>query len=538
MAKIDIIREAENHLDPSILNGTLMLKGQPTPLKDYLEGVFLDALKEGSTYESVLKFIDTYLMKKITPAKTTTMETISYPEENVSYIDSFLNSHHVFASSVQLTKSDFQTVRSKLLELSTTMDENHLFHVGGHIKTIQDICEDILNNAYNEPTIVDKTELSMFYVAQMKESENEVVQNALSADMGREEPISMEEYLETVFPLELDSDLRTVVLGRKLQVSDAIELLMKQQVCRINIQGIEEDVLESYIDFGNGKKQKTSAYILENLPNFMISLFKVKFNADDNEYDIGETIQKIVKNQRVSVELERTKAQTTIIKANNRFTESADLFTIGIETVDGEVVAKPVAGVSKLDGITVASANVSLLTPEEQEAAHNIEDYSRLTDDDYFFINLDCMADAIRSSRTIEDLTAASRSLEQLIKSSYQLTISENTKKYMSYATSLVERKRQELMKVDSNLEDYTQAIRNALEEINNTIEGITDSEEHARLYAEVTRIEIELMRKCITDDEITSLLDKVKTKLKINSVKTMILHSDVELEVAPRMAA
>ena len=538
MAKIDIIREAENHLDPSILNGTLMLKGQPTPLKDYLEGVFLDALKEGSTYESVLKFIDTYLMKKITPAKTTTMETISYPEENVSYIDSFLNSHHVFASSVQLTKSDFQSVRSKLLELSTTMDENHLFHIGGQIKTIQDVCEDILNNAYSEPTIVDKTELSMFYVAQMKESENEVVQNALAADMGKEEPISMEEYLETVFPLELDSDLRTVVLGRKLQVSDAIELLMKQQVCRINIQGIEEDVLESYIDFGNGKKQKTSAYILENLPNFMISLFKVKFNADDNEYDIGETIQKIVKNQRVSVELERTKAQTTIIKANNRFTESADLFTIGLETVDGEVVAKPVAGVSKLDGITVASANVSSLTPEEQEAAHNIEDYSRLTDDDYFFINLDCMADAIRSSRTIEDLTAASRSLEQLIKSSYQLTISENTKKYMSYATSLVERKRQELMKVDSNLEDYTQAIRNALEEINNTVEGITDSEEHARLYAEVTRIEIELMRKCITDDEITSLLDKVKTKLKINSVKTMILHSDVELEVAPRMAA
>ena len=206
--------------------------------------------------------------------------------------------------------------------------------------------------------------------------------------------------------------------------------------------------------------------------------------------------------------------------------------------MDGEVVAKPVAGVSKLDGITVASANVSSLTPEEQEAARSIEDYSRLTADDYFFINLDCMADAIRSSRTIEDLTAASRSLEQLIKSSYQLSISESTEKYMSYATSLVERKRQELMKVDSNIEDYTQAIRNALEEMNNTIEAVTDSTEHAKIYAEVTRIEIELMRKCITDDEIASLLERVKSKLKINSVKTMILNSDLELEQAPRMAA
>ncbi len=538
MAKIDIIKEAENHLDPSILNGTLMLKGQSTTLKDYLEGVFLDALKEGSNYQSVIKFIDEYLMNKITPAKNTTMETIIYPEDNVSYVDSFLNSHHVFAAEVPISKVDYQTVREELLRKSTVMDDNHLFHVGNKTKTIEEMCEDILNNAYSDPTIVDKTELSMFYVAQMKNSENEVVNSALTTDMGLEEPITTEDYLSEVFPLELDRDFKASVLNKKLAVNDAIDLIMKRQVCRLNIQGIDESILESYIDFGNGKKTKTSKYILDTLPKFMVSLFKVKFNSEDTEHDISDTIDKIIKNQKIAVELEETKAQTTIIKANNRFTESADLPTIGIETIDGNIVARPVSTASKLDGITVSKSVSPSLTEEELEAAYNIPDYSYLNDDEYFHINLDYMVDAIRNCHTVDDLTAASRNLEQLIKSSYQLSISESTEKYMSYATSLVEIRRQELMKVESNIEDYSIVIKGTLMEMYDHLDDVNTIEEQAHIYANITRIERELMSKNIKTDEIDVLLTKVKNKIKANSIRVMILDNDMELEQTHTMVA
>ncbi len=538
MAKIDIIKEAENHLDPSILNGTLMLKGQSTTLKDYLEGVFLDALKEGSNYQSVIKFIDEYLMNKITPAKNTTMETIIYPEDNVSYVDSFLNSYHVFAAEVPISKVDYQTVREELLRKSTVMDDNHLFHVGNKTKTIEEMCEDILNNAYSDPTIVDKTELSMFYVAQMKNSENEVVNSALTTDMGLEEPITTEDYLSEVFPLELDRDFKASVLNKKLAVNDAIDLIMKRQVCRLNIQGIDESILESYIDFGNGKKTKTSKYILDTLPKFMVSLFKVKFNSEDTEHDISDTIDKIIKNQKIAVELEETKAQTTIIKANNRFTESADLPTIGIETIDGNIVARPVSTASKLDGITVSKSVSPSLTEEELEAAYNIPDYSYLNDDEYFHINLDYMVDAIRNCHTVDDLTAASRNLEQLIKSSYQLSISESTEKYMSYATSLVEIRRQELMKVESNIEDYSIVIKGTLMEMYDHLDDVNTIEEQAHIYANITRIERELMSKNIKTDEIDVLLTKVKNKIKANSIRVMILDNDMELEQTHTMVA
>ena len=538
MAKIDIIKEAENHLDPSILNGTLMLKGQSTTLKDYLEGVFLDALKEGSNYQSVLKFIDEYLMNKITPAKTTTREIFNYPEENVSYIDSFLNSHHVFTAAYPISKNEYQTVRDELLRKSAFMDNNHLFHIGNKTKTIEEMCEDMLNNSYSAPTIVDKAELSMFYVAQMQSSDNEVVNNALATDMGLEEPINTVDYLETVFPFELDDSLKATVLGRKLDVSDAIDLIMKRQVCRLNIQDIDPNVLNSYIDFGNGKKTKTSKYILDTLPKFMVSLFKVKFNSEDSEHEISDTIEKIIKNQRIAVELEQTKAQTTIIKANNRFTESADLPTIGIETVDGNIVARPVSTASKLDGITVSKSVSPSLTEEELEAAANIPDYSYLNDDEYFHINLDYMVDAIRASRTVEDLNKASKNLEQLIKSSYQLSISDNTEKYMSYATSLVETRRQELMKVESNIEDYTIVIKGALMEMYDHLDDVSTIAEQAEVYASLTRIEKELMRKNIKADEIDVLLTKVKNKVKANSIRVMILDDGLELENTHTMAA
>ena len=539
MAKIDIIKEAENHLDPSILNGRLMLKeGQSTTLQEYLEGVFLDALKEGSDYQSVLNFVDKYLMHKITPAKERTVANIHYPEEITSYIDSFLNSHHIFAASLPINQTDFQKVRDELLRQSVNMDDNHLFHIGNHTRTIQEMCEDLLNTAYSAPTIVDKAELSMFYVAQMKESENEVVMQALSSDFGEEEPITTEDYLEQVLPYELDADFRTTVLGKKLNIGDAIDLLMKRQVCRLNIQGIDNDILESYIDFGNSKKQKTSTYILDTLPNFMISLLKVKFNSEDSEYDIADTIQKIIKNQQVAVEQARKKAETTIIKANNRFTESADLYTIGIENIDGAIVAKPVATVSKLDGITVGKSAVPSLTEEERARAYDIPDYSYLNDDEYFHINLDYMVDAIRNARTAEDLGATRKSLEQLIKSSYQLSISESTEKYMSYATSLVEKKRQELVKLESNIEDYTQAIGNALQEMLEQIEGVTTIEEQSAMYANLVRIEREIMNKNIKSEELELALEKVKNRLRTNSVRVMILSENLELENANRMVA
>jgi hypothetical protein len=270
----------------------------------------------------------------------------------------------------------------------------------------------------------------------------------------------------------------------------------------------------------------------------MVSLFKVKFNSEDTEHDISDTIDKIIKNQKIAVELEETKAQTTIIKANNRFTESADLPTIGIETIDGNIVARPVSTASKLDGITVSKSVSPSLTEEELEAAYNIPDYSYLNDDEYFHINLDYMVDAIRNCHTVDDLTAASRNLEQLIKSSYQLSISESTEKYMSYATSLVEIRRQELMKVESNIEDYSIVIKGTLMEMYDHLDDVNTIEEQAHIYANITRIERELMSKNIKTDEIDVLLTKVKNKIKANSIRVMILDNDMELEQTHTMVA
>ena len=85
MTKIEIILEAEKYMSPDLINGLIKYKGDIISVKEFLETVFIDYLKENASYKSVVTYAERNLKDKI--ISTNDMPILKQTEENVEKID-------------------------------------------------------------------------------------------------------------------------------------------------------------------------------------------------------------------------------------------------------------------------------------------------------------------------------------------------------------------------------------------------------------------------------------------------------------------
>ena len=540
MTKIEIILEAEKYMSPDLINGLIKYKGDIISVKEFLETVFIDYLKENASYKSVVTYAERNLKDKI--ISTNDMPILKQTEENVEKIDNsdieekkrrieeFISTYPNYQARIQTGPKEFLDVTEFLMSKVAFMDDEFMITIGMNKKSISELYENIImNNVYTAPTLEDKIEICDMYVTEcrMLEDMTPVLASTIESE-GKS--YTLEEYLLTELPKLMNNDFDIVKKGETISVVDYIKKIIgiqkKRLFCINLIEGMEEDLLNSMLDMGNGKKIKTVEYITDRLPQFLTDdLSAFRFGHED--YPIDETINSIVKKQRKVLEAEKKKADEEHLAEVNRFPENPSLVpTIEYKVKDDAeeiTVELPALDANKLDGI--AQTHQEPLTREEMTMLFSVNDYSLIGDNEFFMNDLNNMSDATTNSRTIHDLETTENLLKKLIDSLNKQLINQQIESYKSLASSNIETKRQYLIKIENNKEEYSGTMLDELRSIVEKIDRVHSVEEYSTILCTLTRIKRDVLSKRIKSEEIDSLLKEIQKKMPLAGMKSEIFY-------------
>lgn len=184
MEKLEIIKEAEKLIPETLMSGTISYNGQTMPVKEFLEGVFIRAVKDNTTPLSIVNIIQEKFASKITIKK-----------DKKEVIKDFINNLPSFVSSIQTGPNSFLDVSEYMMGFADAMDEENLVSFGPHKKTLSELYMTVLNNTYREPTLVDKTELCVYYTEGI---DKEILDSEL--DLGNGRKIRVYDYIVNELP--------------------------------------------------------------------------------------------------------------------------------------------------------------------------------------------------------------------------------------------------------------------------------------------------------------------------------------------------
>lgn len=188
MEKLDIIREAQRLLPEEIKQGNFHMSGKSVSVKEYMETVLIDHIKENATPQYVAEVIKNKFASRITYGRT--------KEEKEAYILNFINGLDSFKETRHLGKGQFENVRERLLGLATQMDNDFLIPVGPFKKTLEEYYNRLLADETPMLTLADKQEICIDCTRYI---EIEVLESQMEGYEGTVEEY-ITEYLPTIMP--------------------------------------------------------------------------------------------------------------------------------------------------------------------------------------------------------------------------------------------------------------------------------------------------------------------------------------------------
>ena len=188
MEKLDIIREAQRLLPEEIKQGNFHMSGKSVSVKEYMETVLIDHIKENATPQYVAEVIKNKFASRITYGRTN--------EEKEAYILNFINGLDSYKETRHLGKGQFENVRERLLGLATQMDNDFLIPVGPFKKTLEEYYNRLLADETPMLTLADKQEICIDCTRYI---EIEVLESQMEGYEGTVEEY-ITEYLPTIMP--------------------------------------------------------------------------------------------------------------------------------------------------------------------------------------------------------------------------------------------------------------------------------------------------------------------------------------------------
>lgn len=213
MEKLDIIREAQRLLPEEIKQGNFHMSGKSVSVKEYMETVLIDHIKENATPQYVAEVIKNKFASRITYGRT--------KEEKEAYILNFINGLDSFKETRHLGKGQFEDVRERLLGLATQMDNDFLIPVGPFKKTLEEYYNRLLADETPMLTLADKQEICIDCTRYI---EIEVLESQMEGYEGTVEEY-ITEYLPTIMPTVDTVDFN----GTVVSLSETIEKIIISQ---------------------------------------------------------------------------------------------------------------------------------------------------------------------------------------------------------------------------------------------------------------------------------------------------------------------
>lgn len=487
MDNAKIIAQFETELPENVLNGNYIHNGINVPLRPFLEDVIVNFISEGSTYEQVSKYIKTKILPDVVPS--------------IPVID----------GNVDLGSFENADVQAKARENQGQPQISTIPVIKSEFVPI----DPILGNRYIDEFIKNR----VGFVATVKTSDKAIVDTR--------------DYLYSKVPF-MNND-KKILIGEKFKTIDEVyEILLKNsyrpatlvdktELCIFLAEELEPEIQTSIIPELN---MTVRDYIQDVLPNMMINATDIQISGKNVPVD--EAIYQIAKKQREMLDREQEKANNEKIEEFNRTGENPSLLSeIKLELDKDQDAIEVTAEIPIVSSYLVTPEEVTALSTLPNDAIYG-------NDDSYYRGMLSQVKQSVNGSSTEHDLASRESgnnncSFNDIAQEALKKIPTFEMQQLINSTSELIGIKRNELIKVYSNREEYCDAVMTEINSLSRELE-ITDSiDGFSEIKSRITKITIDLVKKKINDLRIKQALEDLMTSFNKECIKYNLTQNDFE---------
>lgn len=267
----------------------------------------------------------------------------------------------------------------------------------------------------------------------------------------------------------------------------------KAELCADMTRYIDMEILDSTLD---GMGITVRDYICDTLPTKMVSATEVAM--DSEIYSIEEFIVKIVNHQAEMLASEKTRKQQELEDVYNKTGDNPGLVSeIQVrlkEDDDLEITAE----------IPVVTS--SLVSDEEKESLlNNYRKKDAITDEEYYTRELNSVKSAIENTTTAHDLVSKEKFYKSIAEEAVSKGMSEQVQILISSIDELITLKRNNIIKITNNQEEYVDVLFSEINSMNTELNGFTNLDEYSTLYGKALERYQDVLDKGISDIQLRS---------------------------------
>lgn len=488
MDNATVIAKVEMDLPKEILNGRYIRGPINVPLKTFLEEVLVNFISEGSTYEQVYNYINTKVLPDVIAAQEVKDVSIDFGalhNEDVQAKEDKNVTTEPLAPIIDLPKDEFIPINPLLGK--QCVDEFIKNYVG-FVDTVRT----------SDVAVVDTREYLYSKIA----------------FMNSDQKIRIGETYKTI------EEVYNILLNNSYRPASLVD---KTELCTYLAEELEPEVLSSIIKELN---MSTKEYILEVLPKMMINATDIAVAG--NIVSVDKAIDQIAKKQREMINKEREQENAAKIEEFNRTGENPSLLSeIKLELDKEEDSIEVTAEIPIVSSYLVSPEEVTALSVLPTDTIYG-------NDDQYYQRLLNNLKQTIKDTSTEHDLTAKESgnnnfSFEVIAQEALQKIPTFEMQQLINSTSELIGTKRNELIKVYSNREEYCDTIMAEINTIARNLELVDSIDSFSEIKNQITRITIDLVEKNIKDMRVKQALDNLTMAYRQAFTKYNLTQNDFE---------
>lgn len=142
------------------------------------------------------------------------------------------------------------------------------------------------------------------------------------------------------------------------------------------------------------------------------------------------------------------------------------------------------------------------------------------------------LMDAIRNVNSEHDLANIENEVQELKSDSEEFIHQPYIKEKLSTIDALIQEKRKNIIKTESNKEDYIDALQGRITSLKERLRDCQDVEVYDQVFGEITAIQIEVAKKRIIDYQLLATIEAFKKDIAFRRLKTDALKTNQSKEI------
>lgn len=487
MDNAKIIAQVETALPENLLYGNYIHNGINVPLKPFLEDVLVNFISEGSTYDQVLTYVKTKVLPDVVPLNKSTDSSIDFgalENKDVQAMPEEKNPEPL-APIINIEEDEFIPINPLL---GKQYIDEFAQNCVGFVETVRT----------SEVAVVDTKEYLYSKIA----------------FMNSDKMIRIGDNYKTI------DEVYRILLNNSYRPATLVD---KTELCMYLAEELEPEVRESVIkELG----MTTLEYIRDVLPKMMVNATELCISGKNIPVD--QAISQIAIKQREILKREREQANNEKLDEFNRTSENPSLLSEIKLELDKEQDAIEVTA-----EIPIVSSY--LVTPEEVTALSTLPNDKIFSNDDlYYRSTLNQLKQSIDGTSTEHDLNAResgnnSYSFNAIAQEALQKIPTFEIQQLINSTSELIGTKRNELIKLYSNRDEYCDAVMTEMNSISRKLDLVDSVDDFSEIKNQITKITIDLVTKHIKDMSVKQTLDNLMMAYNQAFTKYNLTQNDFE---------